>query len=391
MKHDELLNNTVKNIPPSGIRKFFEIAEKTEGVISLGVGEPDFDTPFHIREVGIYTLQKGKTFYTANSGLEELRIEICNYMNRRFNVNYDFETECLVSVGGSEGIDLAFRALINPGDEVIIPEPSFVSYSPCALFAGADVVPITLKSENEFKLTAKELDAVITNKSKILVLPFPNNPTGSIMEYEELKELVPLIKKHNLIVLSDEIYAELTYDKQHVSIASFDEIKDQVIVVSGFSKAYAMTGWRLGYCLGHPSFIKAMKLVHQYGIMCSPTNSQFAAVEAMKNGDSSVAMMRNSFKQRRNLLVKRLNEMGLPCFKPDGAFYVFPDIRNTGLTSTEFCEKLLAEEKVAVVPGGAFGCGGEGFIRISYAYSIEEIKLALEKIEKFLKKIKNNS
>jgi aminotransferase len=381
------LSNKVKVIPPSGIRKFFDIVTEMKDAVSLGVGEPDFDTPWHIREEGIYSLEKGKTFYTSNSGMLELREEICNYLKRRFKLEYDYKTETLVTVGGSEGIDLAFRALINPGDEVLIPEPSFVSYKPCAFLAGATPVPIPLKEENEFRLTKEEVEKYVTDKTKILVLPFPNNPTGAIMEKDDLIQIAEVVKKHDLIVLSDEIYAELTYGNEHISIASIEGMRERTIIINGFSKAYSMTGWRMGYAVGPREVIEPMTKIHQYGIMCTPTTSQFAAIEAVKNGDSDVAEMKKAYNQRRRVMIDGFRGMGLDCFEPMGAFYLFPSIKKTGLTSEEFATKLLYDEKVAVVPGTAFGDSGEGFIRCSYAYSIDDLKIAIERISKFVNKI----
>ena len=384
----EFITDKVKSIKPSGIRRFFDIASEMEGVISLGVGEPDFDTPWHIREEGIYSLERGRTFYTSNSGLKELRIEVSNYVKRRFNLEYDPLNEVLITVGGSEAIDACFRACIEEGDEVIIPEPCYVSYAPCAKLAGAKVVTINLKEENNFKLTKKELLDAITNKTKILVLAFPNNPTGSIMEKEDLEEIAKIAIEKDILVLSDEIYGELTYGVKHYSIAQIDGMKERTIVVNGFSKAYAMTGWRLGFAYGPKDVIKQMLKIHQFAIMCAPTTSQFAAVEALKNGDNDIADMRNEYNQRRRFLVNKLREMGFDCFEPLGAFYVFPSIKKFGLSSEEFCERLLMEERVMVVPGTAFGTSGEGFVRISYAYSLEQLKHAMERIERFVKKLK---
>ena len=352
--------------------------------ISLGVGEPDFDTPWHIREEGIYSLEKGRTFYTSNSGLKELKIEISNYLHRRFDLQYDYSREVLVTVGGSEAIDLALRAMVEDGDEVLIPKPCYVSYEPCAILAGGHPVSIDLKEENEFKLTRDELLSAITDKTKILILAFPNNPTGAIMDYDDLKDIVDVIKDKDLYVISDEIYAELTYGKNHVSIASFPGMRERTIVINGFSKAYAMTGWRLGFATGPENIIYQMTKIHQFAIMCAPTTSQYAAIEALKNGDSDVEMMRDAYDKRRKYLVHAFRKMGLPCFEPYGAFYVFPSIKKLNMTSDEFATKLLMEEKVAVVPGTAFGECGEGFLRISYAYSIENLKDALERIDKFV-------
>jgi len=386
MKVEELLSPKVKSIPPSGIRKFFDIVTEMKDAISLGVGEPDFVTPWHIREAGIYSLEKGQTYYTSNWGLIELRKEISNYLNRRFDLSYSYTNEIIVTVGGSEAIDLAMRAVISPGDEVLIPEPSFVCYKPCAILAGGVPVPIVTKAENQFKLTAEALKEKITPKTKLLVLPYPNNPTGAIMDKNDLQAIADVIKDTNILVLSDEIYAELTYEVKHVSFASLPGMKERTILVNGFSKAYAMTGWRLGYAAAHPAIIGAMFKVHQYGIMCSPTTSQYAAIEALKQGDEDIEYMAREYNYRRRIIVDGFRKMGLDCFEPLGAFYVFPSIQKTGLTSEEFCEKLLYEEKVAVVPGTAFGESGQGFVRCSYAYSIENINEALKRIEKFVKK-----
>ncbi len=381
------LNPTVRDIPPSGIRKFFDIAAEMDDVISLGVGEPDFVTPWHIRDEGIYSLEKGMTYYTSNAGLKELRQELSRYMLRRFSLNYDPLTQLIITVGGSEAIDLCVRALIAPGDEVLIPEPSFVCYTPIASLAGGVPVPIVTKAENNFRLTADELKAAITPKTKLLVLPFPNNPTGAIMSKEDLYEIAEVLKGTDIFVLSDEIYAELTYgENKHFSIAQIPELYERTIVVSGFSKAYAMTGWRLGYACGHPDIIKAMTKVHQFAIMSAPTLAQYAAIEALKNGDDDIEMMRDEYDMRRNVIVKGFNDLGLDCFEPKGAFYAFPSIQSTGLSSDEFCEKCLMEKKVAVIPGTAFGKSGEGFIRCSYAYSIDKIHEALNRIEAFVKK-----
>ena len=380
------LSKNVISIQPSGIRKFFDIVTEMKDAISLGVGEPDFDTPWRIREEGIYSLEKGRTFYTSNSGLKELKIEICNYLNRRFGLQYDYEHETLVTVGGSEAIDLAFRAMIDKGDEVLIPQPCYVSYHPCTLLAGGVPVVINLKGENDFKLTRQELISAITDKTKILVLAYPNNPTGAVMDYEDLKDIVDVIIDNDLYVVSDEIYSELTYKNRHVSIASFPGMKERTIVINGFSKAYAMTGWRLGYATGPANIIEQMTKIHQFAIMCAPTTSQYAAVEALKNGDSDVEMMRDAYDKRRRFLVHAFNNMGLSCFEPFGAFYVFPSIKSLNMTSDEFATRLLMEEKVAVVPGTAFGACGEGYLRISYAYSIDNLRIAIERIERFVKK-----
>lgn len=382
------LSDTIVQIKPSGIRKFFDIVSEMKDAISLGVGEPDFDTPWHVREEGIYSLEKGKTFYTSNSGLKELRQEICNYIRRSQNVTYDPMKEVIVTVGGSEAIDIGLRAMINPGDEVLIPQPSYVSYEPCAILAGAKPVIINLKEENEFRLTAAELEEAITEKTKILILPFPNNPTGAIMEKVDLEAIAEVVLKHDIYVMSDEIYAELTYKGQHVSIASLPGMQERTILINGFSKAYAMTGWRLGYACGPAPIIQQMTKIHQFSIMCAPTTSQYAAVEALKNGDADVAMMRESYNQRRRYLINAFKEMGLQCFEPYGAFYIFPCIKEFGMTSDEFATRFLEEEKVAVVPGTAFGDCGEGFLRISYAYSLDKLKLAIGKLEHFITKLR---
>lgn len=376
------------SLPWSGIRKFFDIVSEMPDAISLGVGEPDFDTPWHIRDEGIYTLEKGRTFYTSNAGLKELREEIVRYLERRFQVCYDPMREVLITVGGSEGIDAAFRAMLNPGDEVLIPQPCYVSYEPCAVLADGVPVPIELKEENEFRLTKQELLDAITDKTKILVLPFPNNPTGAIMERTDLEAIAEVVIEKDLYVLSDEIYAELSYKEDHVSIASLPGMRDRTILINGFSKSYAMTGWRLGYACGPADIIAQMTKIHQYAIMCAPTNSQYAAVEALRNGDEDVAMMREAYDQRRRFLVHAFKEMGLPCFEPYGAFYIFPNISEFGMTSEEFALRFLEEEKVAVVPGTAFGACGEGFLRISYAYSLEDLKLALGRLSDFVARLR---
>lgn len=381
-----LLNPVVRDIPPSGIRRFFDIAAEMKDAISLGVGEPDFVTPWHIRDEGIYSLEKGKTYYTSNAGLRELRGEISAYLNRRFGLRYDPMSQITVTVGGSEAIDLAFRAALAPGDEVLIPEPSFVCYRPLTQLAGGVPVPIVTKAENHFRLTPEELRAAITPKTKFLVLPYPNNPTGGVMRLEHLKAIAEVLDGTDILVLADEIYAELTYgDVRHVSIAEIPEMYDRTVLVSGFSKAYAMTGWRLGYVCGHPDLIKAMTKVHQFAIMSAPTTAQYAAIEAMKNGDEDIAMMREEYDSRRRVMVKGFLDMGLSCFEPEGAFYTFPSIQSTGMDSNTFCERLLYEKKVAVVPGSAFGACGDGFVRCSYAYSIHDIEAALERIEDFVK------
>ena len=382
------LSKTVIEIQPSGIRKFFDIVSEMKDAISLGVGEPDFDTPWHIREEGIYSLEKGRTFYTSNAGLKELKFEICNYLKRRYDMEYNYEKETIVTVGGSEAIDIALRAMLEPGDEVLIPQPCYVSYHPCTLLAGGVPVVIELKGEDDFKLTRKQLLSAITDKTKILILAFPNNPTGAIMDYDDLKDIVDVIIEKDLIVISDEIYSELTYGSEHVSIASFPGLRERTIVINGFSKSYAMTGWRLGYAVGPAAIIEQMIKIHQFAIMCAPTTSQYAGIEALKSGDPDVAMMRDAYDKRRRFVIHSVRNMGLECFEPYGAFYVFPCIKSLGMTSDEFATKLLEEEKVAVVPGTAFGDCGEGYLRISYAYSIENLKIALERMEKFVKRHK---
>ncbi len=383
------LSKKIVQVKPSGIRKFFDLVSEMDDVISLGVGEPDFDTPWHIRDEGIYSLEKGKTFYTSNSGLKELKNEIAKYIKRTQNVDYDPAHEIMVTVGGSEAIDVALRAMIDEGDEVLIPQPSYVSYEPCAFLAGAKPVIINLKAENEFKLTAKEIEDACTDKTKILILPFPNNPTGSIMEKEELEKIAKVIIEKDLYVLSDEIYAELTYKGKHVSITTIEGMKERTILINGFSKSYAMTGWRLGYACAPQKILEQMLKIHQYAIMCAPTTSQYAAVEALKNGDKDVEEMRRSYNHRRRFLMNAFREMGLECFEPFGAFYVFPCIKEFGMTSEEFATKFLMEEKVATVPGTAFGDSGEGFLRISYAYSLETLKTAMQKLNKFITKLRN--
>lgn len=382
------LADKVVEIKPSGIRKFFDIVSEMKDAISLGVGEPDFDTPWHIRDEGIYSLERGKTHYTSNAGLMELREEICRYLYRRQGLSYDPVKEVLVTVGGSEAIDIGLRAMCNPGDEVLIPQPSYVSYEPCAVLAGAKPVIINLKAENEFRLTAQELEDAITEKTKILILPFPNNPTGAIMEKKDLEAIAEVILKHDIFVMSDEIYSELTYKDKHVSIAELPGMQERTILINGFSKAYAMTGWRLGYACGPREIIQQMTKIHQFAIMCAPTTSQCAAVEALKNGDGDVEQMRTAYNQRRRYLMNAFREMGLECFEPYGAFYVFPCIKEFGLTSDEFAERLLKEEKLAVVPGTAFGDCGEGFLRISYAYSLERLKEALSRMDRFIQRLR---
>lgn len=382
------LSDTIVGIKPSGIRKFFDIVSEMKDAISLGVGEPDFDTPWHIRDEGIYSLEKGRTFYTSNAGLKELKVEIAKYIQRTQNISYDVDHEVIVTVGGSEAIDIALRAMVNPGEEVLIPQPSYVSYEPCAILAGAVPVIIELKEENEFRLTAEELKNAITDRTKVLILPFPNNPTGAIMEKEDLEAIAEIIREKDIFVISDEIYAELTYKEKHVSIASLPGMQERTVLINGFSKAYAMTGWRLGYACAPQIIMEQMLKIHQFAIMCAPTTSQYAAVEALKNGDDDVAMMRESYNQRRRFLMHEFREMGLECFEPYGAFYVFPSIKEFGMTSDEFANRLLKEEKVAVVPGTAFGDCGEGFLRISYAYSLEDLKTALDKIKAFIGRLR---
>lgn len=382
------LSKAVQELKPSGIRKFFDIVSEMKDAISLGVGEPDFDTPWHIRDEGIYALEKGKTFYTSNAGLKELRKEICNYVQRSQGIKYDALHEVIVTVGGSEAIDIGLRAIVNAGDEVIIPQPAYVSYEPCTILAGANPVIINLKAENEFRLTAEELENAITDKTKVLILPFPNNPTGAIMERGDLGKIAEVIRKHDIYVMSDEIYGELTYKGKHVSIASLEGMKERTILINGFSKAYAMTGWRLGYACGPKEIIKQMTKIHQFAIMCAPTTSQYAAVEALKNGDEDVKMMRQAYNQRRRFLLNAFREMGLDCFEPFGAFYVFPCIKEFGMTSEEFATKFLEEERVAAVPGNAFGESGEGYLRISYAYSLDNLKIAMERLNNFVKKLR---
>ena len=384
------ISNVAMNMQPSGIRKFFDIVSEMKDAISLGVGEPDFDTPWHIREEGIYSLEKGRTFYTSNAGLKELRNEITAYMQRQYNLEYDPVHEVLVTVGGSEAIDVALRCMINPGDEVIIPQPSYVSYLPCAVMADAVPVALELKEENDFKLTKEDLLSAITDKTKVLVMPFPNNPTGAIMTREELAQIVPIIIEKDIFVISDEIYAALTYGTKHCSIAEFDGMKERTIVINGFSKTFAMTGWRLGYACGPANIIKEMTKLHQFAIMCAPTNSQFAAVEALRSCDNEVNKMVDAYDQRRRFLLNELNEMGMDCFEPFGAFYIFPSIKKFGMTSDEFANRLLREEKLAVVPGTAFGASGEGFVRISYAYSIENLKEGIKRIKHFIQNLDKN-
>lgn len=382
------LSKTIKTIEPSGIRKFFDIVSEMEDAISLGVGEPDFDTPWHIRDEGIYSLEKGRTFYTSNAGLKELKIEISKYLDRKYGMKYNYNNEIMVTVGGSEGIDMALRAMLDPGDEVIIPQPSYVSYEPCTVLAGGKPVIVELKEENEFRLTAEELEETITPKSKILIMPFPNNPTGAVMEVNDIEAIAKVVKEHDLYVITDEIYSELTYLEKHVSIASLPGMKERCVLINGFSKAYAMTGWRLGYACAPKEILSQMLKIHQFAIMCAPTTSQYAAVEAMKNGDADVVQMRDQYNERRRYLLHRLKNMGLKCFEPFGAFYIFPSIKEFGMTSDEFATELLNSKKVAVVPGTAFGKSGEGFVRISYAYSIDDLKTALGRIEEFVNELR---
>jgi len=384
------LSETIVNIKPSGIRKFFDLVTEMHDpeVVSLGVGEPDFDTPWHIREEGIYSLERGRTFYSANAGLIELRQEISRYLERRIGVSYDHKSEIVVTVGGSEGIDIALRAMLDPGDEVLIPQPSYVSYEPCTVLAGGKPVIIELKDENEFRLTADEIREACTEKTKVLVLPFPNNPTGAIMEKKDLQAIAEVILEKDLYVISDEIYCELSYNGDHVSIASLPGMKERTILINGFSKSYAMTGWRLGYACGPQVIIKQMLKIHQFAIMCAPTTSQYAAIEALKTGDDDVARMREAYDGRRRYLLNAFREMGLPCFEPFGAFYVFPCIKEFGMTSEEFAERFLREEKVAAVPGTAFGDSGEGYLRISYAYSLEDLKKALTRMARFVQRLR---
>ncbi len=381
------LSDRIVEIQPSGIRKFFDIVSEMKDAISLGVGEPDFDTPWHIREEGIYSLEKGRTFYTSNAGLKELKVEICSYLSRRFEVTYDPDHEVMVTVGGSEAIDIALRAMLDPGDEVLIPQPSYVSYVPCTILANGVPVIIDLEAKDQFKLTSEKLLEKITPKTKVLVLPFPNNPTGAVMKAEELEEIAKIVIEKDLFVISDEIYAELTYGSDHTTIAAFPGMKDRTVLINGFSKSYAMTGWRLGYAAAPRVILEQMLKIHQFAIMCAPTTSQYAAVAALRDGDKDVQMMRESYDQRRRYLIHAFKEMGLECFEPHGAFYTFPSIKRFGMTSDEFATSLLREEKVAVVPGTAFGDCGEGYLRISYAYSLKNLKEALSRMDRFIKKL----
>lgn len=383
----DALSGKVKQIKPSGIRKFFDIVSEMDDAISLGVGEPDFDTPWHIREEGIYSLEKGRTFYTSNAGLSELKIEISKYLDRRFDLKYDPSDEIMITVGGSEAIDGALRAMLDVGDEVILPQPSYVSYEPCIVLADGVPVIVELKEENDFKLTREQLEKAVTDKTKILIMPFPNNPTGAIMTKEELQPIVDFVIEHDLFVISDEIYSELTYSGNHVSIGAFPGMKERTIVINGFSKSYAMTGWRLGYACGPKVILKQILKIHQFAIMCAPTTSQYAAIEALRHGDDDVEKMRDEYDRRRRFLLNAFEEMGIECFEPYGAFYMFPSIKKFGMSSDEFATRLLKEEKIAVVPGTAFGDCGEGFLRISYAYSIDDLKAALERIGRFIEKL----
>ncbi len=381
------LSNTIVNIPPSGIRKFFDIVSEMDGAISLGVGEPDFDTPWHVRDAGIRSLEMGKTFYTSNAGLKELKQEICNYLKRRMQVEYDYNKEVMVTIGGSEAIDAALRAMLDPGDEVLIPQPSYVSYVPCTILAGGVPVVIELEEKDQFRLTREKLLEKITDRTKILVLPFPNNPTGAIMEREDLEAVAQIVEEKDLFVISDEIYAELTYKKKHVTIASLPGMRERTVLINGFSKAYAMTGWRIGYACAPAPILKQMLKIHQYAIMCAPTTSQYAAVEAIKNGDSDIEEMKRSYDERRRYLLKEFRSLGMDCFEPYGAFYMFPCIKRFHMTSEEFATRLLREEKIAIVPGTAFGDCGEGYLRVSYAYSLEDLKRAIRRIRRFVNRL----
>lgn len=387
MNIKKMLCRHITAVPPSGIRKYFDMVNEMEDVISLGIGEPDFVTPWNIREEGIYSLEKGYTNYSSNAGAIELRREICRYMERRFNLQYSPEHEVLVTVGGSEAIDLAIRVLATKGDEVIIPEPSFVAYKGCTLFSGATPVPLRLKAENEFRIRREDLAEVVTEKTKALILAYPNNPTGAIMQYDDYAEIVDFLKDREIMIISDELYAELTYEGSHVSIANFEQMKDRTIVINGFSKAFAMTGWRIGFACAHRDIMEQMKKIHQYAVMCAPTTAQYAAIEALKNSEDEVADMVKEYNRRRRLVLKGFHGIGLECFEPKGAFYVFPDIRKTGMTSDQFCERLLLEEKVLMVPGNAFGECGEGFVRATYATSTENLMEAIKRTGRFLSRI----
>ena len=381
------LSDTIVDIPPSGIRKFFDVVSEMKGAISLGVGEPDFDTPWHIREEGIYSLEKGRTFYTSNAGLKELKIEICNYLKRRMHVEYDFNKEVLVTVGGSEAIDIALRAMLNPGEEVLIPQPSYVSYVPCATLAGGKPVIIELEEKDQFKLTKEKLLEKITPNTKVLILPFPNNPTGAIMEREDLEEIAKVIEEKDIFIISDELYAELTYKGEHVSIAAIPGMRERTVLINGFSKAYAMTGWRIGYAAAPELILTQMLKIHQFAIMCAPTTSQYAAVAALKNGDEDIARMKKAYDERRKYLMRTFKDLGMDCFEPYGAFYMFPCIKRFGMTSDEFANRLLQEEKIAIVPGTAFGDCGEGYLRVSYAYSLEDLQKAIARIRRFVDRL----
>ncbi len=388
----DFINPVVRDIKPSGIRRFFDIAAEMDHVISLGVGEPDFDTPWSIRETAIYSLEQGKTVYTANAGLKELRMELASYTRRKYGLSYDPIHEILVTVGGSEAIDVGLRAMVEPGDEVLIPEPSYVSYIPCVKLAGGTPVPVPLQGKNDFKLTVEDLEAKVTDKSKILIFPFPNNPTGSIMTREDMEPIAEFVKKHDLFVITDEIYAELSYSGEpHVSLASLPDMKERCLVINGFSKAFSMTGWRLGYAMGPEVLLSQMTKIHQFAIMCAPTTSQYAALNALRSCDEEVAKMRREYNRRRRFVVSRFRQMGMECFEPFGAFYVFPCVKQYGMTSEEFCSSLLYDQRVAVVPGSAFGDSGEGYIRVSYAYSMEELKIALDRIEEFVKTLESKN
>lgn len=378
------LSSTIVTIPPSGIRKFFDVVNEMEGAVSLGVGEPDFDTPWHVRDAGIRSLEMGKTFYTSNAGLKELKIEICNYMKRRMKVEYNYSSEVMVTIGGSEAIDIALRAMLDPGDEVLIPQPSYVSYVPCTILAGGVPVVIELEAKDQFRLTREKLLEKITPKTKLLILPFPNNPTGAIMEKEDLEAVAEVVREKDLFIISDEIYAELTYGKKHVTIATLPGMRERTVLINGFSKAYAMTGWRIGYACAPEQILKQMLKIHQYAIMCAPTTSQYAAVEAIKNGDSDIEEMKRSYNERRKYLLGEFRSLGMDCFEPYGAFYMFPCIKRFGMTSEEFATRLLREEKIAIVPGTAFGDCGEGYLRVSYAYSMEDLKRAIRRIRRFV-------
>ena len=381
------LSDIIVDIPPSGIRKFFDVVSEMKGAISLGVGEPDFDTPWHVREEGIYSLEKGRTFYTSNAGLKELKQEIGKYLKRRMHIDYDYNTEILVTVGGSEAIDIALRAMLNPGEEVLIPQPSYVSYVPCAVLAGGKPVIIELEEKDQFKLTKEKLLEMITPNTKVLILPFPNNPTGAIMEREDLEEIAKVIEEKDIFVISDELYAELTYKGEHVSIAAIPGMRERTVLINGFSKAYAMTGWRIGYAAAPEIILTQMLKIHQFAIMCAPTTSQYAAVEALKNGDEDIARMKKAYNERRKYLMRAFAELGMDCFEPYGAFYIFPCIKRFGMSSDEFANRLLQEEKIAIVPGTAFGDSGEGYLRVSYAYSLEDLQKAISRIRRFVDRL----